>query len=121
MQRDLSDSDASNRILRHESALHSTSLASEFQCGETANNGAAENCSARHGRCYSRSWPSRAVVALSHVRGLLLRSTLAATAPRSAVSELESRCSPLPVKKAKKILLGLAATVIVLAVGYAIF
>ena len=46
MQRDISDSDDSNRILRHESALQSTSLASEFQFGETANNGAAENCSA---------------------------------------------------------------------------
>ena len=31
MQRDLSDSCESNRILRHESALHSTSLASELQ------------------------------------------------------------------------------------------
>ena len=57
---------------------------------ETANNGAAENCSARHGSCYSRSCPSRSVVALSHVRCRSLRSTLAATAPRSAVSELES-------------------------------
>ena len=56
----------------------------------TANNGAAANCSARHGSCYSYSGVSRAVVALSHVRCLLLRSTLAATAPRSAVSELES-------------------------------
>ena len=56
----------------------------------TANNGAAENCSARHGSCYSRSLPSRSVVAFSHVRCRLLRSTLAATAPRSAVSELES-------------------------------
>ena len=56
----------------------------------TANNGAAENCSARHGSCYSYSGVSRAVVALSHVRCLLLRSTFAATAPRSAVSELES-------------------------------
>ena len=90
MQRDLSDSRSFIRILRHEPALHSTSLASEFQFGETANNGAAENCSARHGSCYSRSWPSRAVVALLHVRCRLLRSTLAATAPRSAVSELES-------------------------------
>ena len=57
---------------------------------ETANNGAAENCSARHGSCYSRSWPSRSFVALAHVRCRLLRSTFAATAPRSAVSELES-------------------------------
>ena len=56
----------------------------------TANNGAAENCSARHGSCYSRSWPSRAVAAFSHVRCLSLRATFAATAPRSAVSELES-------------------------------
>ena len=57
---------------------------------ETANNGAAENCSARHGSCYSYSGVSRSVVALFHVRCLPLRSTLAATAPRSAVSELES-------------------------------
>ena len=35
MQRDLSDSGDSNRILRHESELHFTSLASEFQFGET--------------------------------------------------------------------------------------
>ena len=90
MQRARSDSDSSNRILRYESALHSTSLASEFQFGETANNGAAENCSARHGSCYSYSGVSRAVVALFYVRCLHLRSTLAATAPRSAVSELES-------------------------------
>ena len=90
MQRDLSDSGDSNRILRHESAFHSTSLASEFQFGETANNGAAENCSARHGSCYSYSGVSRSVVALFYVRCLHLRSTLAATAPRSAVSELES-------------------------------
>ena len=79
-----------NRILRHESALPSTSLASEFQFGETANNSAAENCSARHGSCYSYSGISRSVVAFSHVRCRLLRSTFAATAPRSAVSELES-------------------------------
>ena len=57
---------------------------------KTANNGAAENCSARHGSCYSRSRPSRSVVAFSHVRCRFLRSTLAATAPRSAVSELVS-------------------------------
>ena len=56
----------------------------------TANNGAAENCSARHGSCYSYSGVSRSVVALSHVRCRPLRSTFAATAPRSAVSELES-------------------------------
>ena len=51
----------------------------------TANNGAAENCSARHGSCYSRSLPSRSVVALSHVRCLLLRSTpqLPRRAPQS--------------------------------------
>ena len=55
MQRDFSDSGSSNRILRHEPPLHSTSLASELQFGETANNGAAENCSARHGSCYSYS------------------------------------------------------------------
>ena len=64
--------------------------AAKNQGEKTANNGAAENCSARHGSCYSRSWPSRSVVAFSHVRGLSLRSTFAATAPRSAVSELES-------------------------------
>ena len=90
MQRDLSDSGDSNRISRHESAFHSTSLASEFQFGETANNGAAENCSARHGSCYSYSGVSRSVVAVSYVRCLRRRSTFAATAPRSAVSELES-------------------------------
>ena len=56
----------------------------------TANNGAAANGSACHGSCYSGSDPSRAVVAFPHVRGRLLRSTLAATAPRSAVAELES-------------------------------
>ena len=55
---------------------------------KTANNGAAENCSARHGSCYSYSGVSRSVVALSHVRCLFLRSTFAATAPRSAVAEL---------------------------------
>ena len=64
--------------------------AAKHQGEKTANNGAAENCSARHGSCYSRSLPSRAVVAFSHVRCLSLRSTFAATAPRSAVSELES-------------------------------
>ena len=56
----------------------------------TANNGAAENCSARHGSCYSYSGVSRSVVASFHVRCRSLRSTFAATAPRSAVSELES-------------------------------
>ena len=56
----------------------------------TANNGAAENRYGCHGSCYSYSGVSRSVVALSHVRCLFLRSTLAATAPRSAVSELES-------------------------------
>ena len=64
--------------------------AAKNQGEKTANNGAAENCSARHGSCCSRSLPSRAVAAFSHVRGHFLRSTLAATAPRSAVSELES-------------------------------
>ncbi len=59
MQRPLSDSDGSNRILRHESALHSASLASELQFGKTANNSAAANCSARHGSCYSYSGVSR--------------------------------------------------------------
>jgi hypothetical protein len=43
-----------------------------------------------NGSCYSRSLPSPSAVALSHVRCRLLRSTFAATAPRSAVSELES-------------------------------
>ena len=61
-----------------------------IQGEQTANNGAAANCSARHGSCCSRSWPSRSVVAFSHVRCLSLRSTFAATAPRSAVAELES-------------------------------
>ena len=56
----------------------------------TANNGAAENGSACHGSCYSSLDPSRAVVPFSHVRFRFLRSTFAATAPRSAVSELES-------------------------------
>ena len=55
---------------------------------ETANNGAAANCSARHGSCYSRSLPSRSVVALSYVRCRSLRATIAATAPASAVAEL---------------------------------
>ena len=57
---------------------------------ETANNGAAENCSARHGSCYSTfgslSFEPPSLVA----RMPFLRSTLAATAPASAVSELES-------------------------------
>ena len=35
MQRDLSDSRSFIRILRHEPPFHSTSLASEFQLGET--------------------------------------------------------------------------------------
>ena len=56
----------------------------------TANNGAAENRSGCHGSCCSGSDLSRSVVALSHVRRLPLRSTLAATAPASAVAELES-------------------------------
>ena len=56
----------------------------------TANNGAAANCSARHGSCYSDSGVSRSVVALSHVRCFSLRATFAATAPRSAVAELGS-------------------------------
>ena len=54
----------------------------------TANNGAAENCSVPAARvtvaAISRPVPSRAVIALSHVRCRLLRSTFAATAPRSA-------------------------------------
>ena len=68
---------------------------------KTANNGAAENGSACHGSCYSGSHPSRAVVAFSHVRCRLLRSTFAATAPRSAVSELES-LGPSPTSCAQK-------------------
>ena len=91
MQRDLSDTQAvsigfyatSRRCIPRRSPRNSNAE-------ETANNGAAENCSARHGSCYSRSLPSRSVVAFSHVRCRLLRSTFAATAPRSAVSELES-------------------------------
>ena len=59
--------------------------AATTQCEETPNKGAAANCSARHGSCCSRSWPSRSVAALFYVRRLLLRSTPAATAPRSAV------------------------------------
>ena len=90
MQRDLSDSAGFIRILRHESALHSTSLASELQFGETANNGAAANGSACHGSCYfafgSLSFGPPSFVA----RMPFLRSTFAATAPRSAVAELES-------------------------------
>ena len=66
-------------------AVFSHHSAAKNQAGKTANNGAAANCSARHGSCYSRSWPSRAVVAFSHVRCLSLRATFAATAPRSAV------------------------------------
>ena len=56
----------------------------------TANNGAAANCSARHGSCYSGSVPSRSVAALFYVRRRLLRSTpqLPRRAPQSA--ELES-------------------------------
>ena len=57
---------------------------------ETANNGAAANRSGCHGSCYSYSGVSRSVVALSYARCLPLRSTLAATAPASAVAELES-------------------------------
>ena len=91
MQRDLSDAQAvsigifatSRHCIPRLSPRNSNSE-------ETANNGAAENCSARHGSCYSCSGVSRSVVAFSHVRCLLLRSTFAATAPRSAVSELES-------------------------------
>ena len=49
---------------------------------------AAANGSACHGSCYSGLDPSRPFVALSYVRCLLLRSTFAATAPRSAVAEL---------------------------------
>ena len=56
----------------------------------TANNGAAENRSGCHGSCYftfgSLSFQPPSFVA----RMRFLRSTLAATAPRSAVSELES-------------------------------
>ena len=90
MQRDLSDSDDSNRILRHESPLHSTSLASEFQFGETANNGAAENRSGCHGSCYSTFGSLSFGPPFFVARMRFLRSTLAATAPASAVSELAS-------------------------------
>ena len=55
-----------------------------------ANNGAAANRRGCHGSCYSGSVLSRAVVALSYVRCLSLRSTLAATAPAAPVAELES-------------------------------
>ena len=47
----------------------------------TANNGAAANCSARHAGCYG---PSR------HLRPSCPRHLSAASAPRSAVAELES-------------------------------
>ena len=90
MQRDLSDSGDSIRILRHESPLHSPSLASELQFGKTANNGAAENRYGCHGSCYSSSGVSRSCAPSFVARMRFLRSTLAATAPRSAVSELES-------------------------------
>ena len=91
MQRDLSDTQAVS-IGFYSTSRHSIPRLSPRKSNseETPNNGAAENCSARHGSCYSRSWPSRAVVALFHVRCRHLRSTFAATAPRSAVSELES-------------------------------
>ena len=56
----------------------------------TANNGAAANRSGCHGSCYSGSDLSPSVVALFYVRRSLLRSTLAATAPASAVAELGS-------------------------------
>ena len=56
MQRDLFHSDGSNRILRHESACIPRRLPRNSNLDEvTANNGAAENCSARHGSCYSYS------------------------------------------------------------------
>ena len=49
--------------------------------------------------------PSRPSVALSYVRCLLLRSTFAATAPRSAVAELGvvRRLSPSPMRPKTKI------------------
>ena len=56
----------------------------------TANNGAAANRSGCHGSCSSSSGVSRSVAASSHVRCRSLRATLAATAPASAVAELES-------------------------------
>lgn len=49
---------------------------------------AGANDSACHGRCYSGSDPSRPVEALSYARCLSLRSTFAATVPRSAVAGL---------------------------------
>ena len=86
MQRDLSDTQAvpfgfyakSRHCIPRRSPRNSNSE-------ETPNNGAAENCSARHGSCYSGSNPSRSVVALSYVRCLLLRSTpqLPRRAPQS--------------------------------------
>ena len=70
----------------------------------TANNGAAANRSGCHGSCDSGSGPSRSVVALSYVRRLPLRSTLAATAPAYAVSELSvvSRPKRTPTRRPTK-------------------
>ena len=55
------------------------------------------NGSACHGSCYSDSCPPRPSGASPYARSLLLRSTFAATAPRSAVAELGvvGRCSRL--------------------------
>ena len=87
---------------RHSGFSHHS--AAKNQQRKTANNGAAENCSARHGSCYSDSGVSRSVVALSHVRCRSLRATFAATAPRSAVSELGvvSRLRIAPTRRPTK-------------------
>ena len=55
-----------------------------------------DNAPLGRGGCEREKQPSRPSAALSHVRCLLLRSTFAATAPRSAVAELEvvRRCHP---------------------------
>ena len=76
------------RNLRRSGFSHHS--AAKNQREKTANNGAAENCSARHGNCYSYSGVSRSCAPSFLARTRFLRSTFAATAPRSAVSELES-------------------------------
>ena len=56
----------------------------------TANNGAAANRRGCHGSCYFTSGRAHFEPPFSLARMLALRSTFAATAPASAVSELES-------------------------------
>ena len=57
---------------------------------KTANNGAAANRSGCHGSCYFTSVSLSFEPPFSLARMSSLRSTLAATAPASAVAELES-------------------------------